>query len=695
MLELKNVTKVYQTKKKKEVKALEDIDYSFQNKGFYAILGKSGSGKTTLLNLIAGLDKPSSGEIQFMGKSFKRFKGKDFDAYRNTCVGFVFQEFNLFENLNVYKNVALALELQGKQAEEQEIEEVLNRVGISDLMYRNINELSGGQKQRVAIARAIIKNPRIIIADEPTGSLDQEIAIEIFEVLKELSQEYLVILVTHNEEYAIKYAEHILRLSEGRQVEKPEGIEEKAEETLDFEYKKGLSVLSSLKMGFTNLKMSIVRLILCIFLMVFSFTLLGFCISLSFYSKIDIVYDSFVKSNFLDPITISCFEKNKETWYPKTENLDVIIEKLKNECGMEYRLLHNRVIYEHHYIDSDVSSNDGIHMWNPSGVIEADRNYLKDLNFSIMTGAFPEADDEVLITEYYYQTFVRYGFQNKEITLEPNEVTKENLIGKTIYFRTYNAESTKPFKISGILDTGMDVEYFENLENSEKITLSVLHDSNLITRIKNGSMHSAIYTRNGSLKAMLNYQNQSSTLIGSTIKSKKDVRYLMNYLNEESTAISKYELRFGIHDQMDSILKNLNEIQSISGAIGGVLMCFSIFLLFSLINFTIEAKKKEMGILRALGAKGRNIFFIYSSEGIYIGGFSLLLSYIGCSVVLFLMNQYIQKNEGILVSVYHYHFLTYFLLFLIAIISVIIAILLPVYKVMRKAPAEAIRIEIK
>lgn len=102
-----------------------------------------------------------------------------------------------------------------------------------------------------------------------------------------------------------------------------------------------------------------------------------------------------------------------------------------------------------------------------------------------------------------------------------------------------------------------------------------------------------------------------------------------------------------------------------------------------------------MGILRALGAKGRNIFFIYSSEGIYIGGFSLLLSYIGCSVVLFLMNQYIQKNEGILVSVYHYHFLTYFLLFLIAIISVIIAILLPVYKVMRKAPAEAIRIEIK
>lgn len=139
----------------------------------------------------------------------------------------------------------------------------------------------------------------------------------------------------------------------------------------------------------------------------------------------------------------------------------------------------------------------------------------------------------------------------------------------------------------------MDVEYFENLENSEKITLSVLHDSNLITRIKECSLHSAIYTRNGSLKAMLNYQNQSSTLIGSTIKSKKDVRYLMNYLNEESTATSKYELRFGIHDQMDSILKNLNEIQSISGAIGGVLMCFSIFLLFSLINFTIEAKKKK------------------------------------------------------------------------------------------------------
>ena len=219
MLQLRKITKVYKTKQKTKVQALTDINYEFKEKGFYAILGKSGSGKTTLLNIIAGLDKPTRGEVIFEGQAFSSFKGKDFDAYRNTCVGFVFQEFNLLENLNVYKNVSLALELQGRKATEAEIIEVLRKVGIEDLIYRNIYELSGGQKQRVAIARALIKKPRIIIADEPTGSLDQEIAVEIFEILKELSKEYLVILVTHNEEYAETYAEQILHLAEGRQKE--------------------------------------------------------------------------------------------------------------------------------------------------------------------------------------------------------------------------------------------------------------------------------------------------------------------------------------------------------------------------------------------------------------------------------------------------------------------------------------------
>ncbi len=687
MLELKNVTKVYQTKKKKEVKALEDIDYSFQNKGFYAILGKSGSGKTTLLNLIAGLDKPSSGEIQFMGKSFKRFKGKDFDAYRNTCVGFVFQEFNLFENLNVYKNVALALELQGKQAEEQEIEEVLNRVGISDLMYRNINELSGGQKQRVAIARAIIKNPRIIIADEPTGSLDQEIAIEIFEVLKELSKEYLVILVTHNEEYAIKYAEHILRLSEGRQVEKPEGIEEKAEETLDFEYKKGLSVLSSLKMGFTNLKMSIVRLVLCIALTTMAFSCVGFSLTVSSFSLKDIILDSVVKNQYEDPFVVL-----------KNENF--IDEDFKNhinqELGFNFKGFY---LYPMEYSGTGLRPSfvsDCLSLDHSSHILEVDEAYLKDLNFSIITGAFPKADDEVLITEYYYQTFLRYGFQNKEITLKPNEVTKEKIIGQTIKGIS-NAESS--FKISGILDTGLEYSKYEHLYHYDTERNPLKHDFNLLKQIQEASYHSLIYVRQGAIQnnPELSYllDEEYSGIIDAMPQNRNRVEEIYDYLKEQSSEDIQYYLNLGIAKEEEELHTKLLAYQYFSGIAGGIFGVFAVVLLFTLLNFTIERKKREMGVLRALGARPKNIFFIFSSEGFYVFLFSLILSYLGSSLCVILFNSKIKKDWGLIISVYHFEFLQFFILFLIAIFATVLSIFIPVLKVTRRSPAKAIRMEIK
>ena len=199
MLQLRKITKVYKTKQKTKVQALTDINYEFKEKGLYAILGKSGSGKTTLLNIIAGLDKPTSGEVIFEGQAFSSFKGKDFDAYRNTCVGFVFQEFNLLENLNVYKNVSLALELQGRKATEAEIIEVLRKVGIEDLIYRNIYELSGGQKQRVAIARALTTNPKVLLCDEATSALDPNTTRSILKLLKDINKRLgiTVVIITH------------------------------------------------------------------------------------------------------------------------------------------------------------------------------------------------------------------------------------------------------------------------------------------------------------------------------------------------------------------------------------------------------------------------------------------------------------------------------------------------------------------
>ena len=169
MLEVKNLTKIYRPKKGVPVVALDKVNLKFPEKGMVFLLGKSGSGKSTLLNLLGGLDKYDNGEIIIKGVSSKKFKQQHFDSYRNTYVGFIFQEYNILEDFTVGANIALAIELQGRKATDEELNNILKEVDLEGYGARRPNELSGGQKQRVAIARALVKNPKIIMADEPSG----------------------------------------------------------------------------------------------------------------------------------------------------------------------------------------------------------------------------------------------------------------------------------------------------------------------------------------------------------------------------------------------------------------------------------------------------------------------------------------------------------------------------------------------
>ena len=193
MLELINVKKTYTTKAGNTV-ALNGINIVFPNKGMVFVTGKSGSGKTTLLNVVGGLDSIDSGEIIIDGRKFSSFTPADYDSYRNTFVGFVFQEYNLLSEYTVEKNIGMANELQGNQTDEETLNGLLETVGIEGYAKRNPTEMSGGQKQRVAIARALIKNPKIILADEPTGALDSASGKQVMELLKELSKEKTEIL---------------------------------------------------------------------------------------------------------------------------------------------------------------------------------------------------------------------------------------------------------------------------------------------------------------------------------------------------------------------------------------------------------------------------------------------------------------------------------------------------------------------
>ncbi|MBO5021441.1 MAG: ABC transporter ATP-binding protein, partial [Clostridia bacterium] len=218
MLETKELVKIYKPKKGVPVTALDKVSLKFGETGMVFLLCKSCSGKSTLLNLLGGLDKYDGGEIIIKGVSSKDFKQKHFDSYRNTYVGFIFQEYNVLDDFTVGANIALAIELQNRKATDSEINEILKEVDLEGFGARKPNELSGGQKQRVAIARALVKKPQIIMADEPTGALDSNTGKQIFDTLKKLSREKLVIVVSHDREFAENYADRIIELSDGKVI---------------------------------------------------------------------------------------------------------------------------------------------------------------------------------------------------------------------------------------------------------------------------------------------------------------------------------------------------------------------------------------------------------------------------------------------------------------------------------------------
>ena len=269
MLKLKNITKTYKTEGAEDVQALKGIDIEFRKSEFVSILGQSGCGKTTLLNIIGGLDRYTTGDLVINGKSTKNFKDKDWDAYRNYSVGFVFQSYNLIPHQSVLANVELSLTISGYSAKEkrQKAIEALESVGLGDQIHKRPNQLSGGQMQRVAIARAIVNDPDIILADEPTGALDTKTSTQIMDLLKEISNDKLIIMVTHNPEIAEKYSTRIVKLVDGKVTDdsNPYNEKEEAEENKYANKKTHMSFITALKLSLNNLMTKKGRTILTAF----------------------------------------------------------------------------------------------------------------------------------------------------------------------------------------------------------------------------------------------------------------------------------------------------------------------------------------------------------------------------------------------------------------------------------------------
>ena len=385
MLELKNIKKTYHVGNI-ETKALDDISVTFRDKEFVAILGVSGSGKTTCLNIIGGLDRYDSGQLTIKGKKTSDFNDSDWDAYRNNSVGFVFQSFNLITHLNIVDNVGIGMTLSGVHSSEKKKRaiDLLKQVGLKDHLHKKPNQLSGGQMQRVAIARALANDPEILLCDEPTGSLDTVTSIQIMDLLKELSLDRLVIMVTHNPEIAEKYADRIIRFEDGKiisdtnkyqRIAKPESFKLK---------KTSMSFPAALKLSFNNIKTKKGRTFLTSFAA--SIGIIGIAVILSLSTGFQTQIDD--------------YQRNTIGEFP------IIISQAASEMNAEniasMRELMGEMMGTAEYADSDE-----VYLYDPSATSFVHKNIITDEYISYLNEIDPEICSSIGYTRIVAMNLLR------------------------------------------------------------------------------------------------------------------------------------------------------------------------------------------------------------------------------------------------------------------------------------------------
>ena len=334
MLQLQRISKVYYTGNQ-EFHALKDISIRFRENEFVSILGQSGSGKTTLLNIIGGLDQYTSGDLLIQGKSTKQFKDRDWDSYRNHTIGFVFQSYNLIGHQTALSNVEIAMTLSGvsKSERKKRAIEALERVGLKDHLYKKPSQMSGGQMQRIAIARALVNNPKVVLADEPTGALDSETSVQIMELLKDIAKERLVIMVTHNPELAKTYSTRIVQVLDGNILSDSnpyEPTEEPKQGDIQFTKTK-MSFLTALSLSFNNLLTKKGRTFLTAF--AGSIGIIGIALILALSNGVS-DYVKKVQEDTLVSLPLTISEQNQSNLMATSPDLSEKPYRDKNELGV-------------------------------------------------------------------------------------------------------------------------------------------------------------------------------------------------------------------------------------------------------------------------------------------------------------------------------------------------------------------------
>ena len=510
MLEIKNISKSYVTGTFTQ-KALDNFSLKFRREEFVSILGQSGSGKTTLLNIIGGLDKYDEGDLIINDKSTKSFKEKDWDAYRNNCIGFIFQNYNLITHISILENIEMGMTLSGVGSKEKREKalEALKKVGLEEHAHKKPNQLSGGQMQRVAIARALATDPDIILADEPTGALDSKTSQQIMKLIKEISKDKLVIMVTHNRQLAEEYSTRIVELKDGKLISDSNPIKKVEKDAETFSIRKtAMSFLTALKLSFNNIKTKKGRTALTAFAS--SIGIIGIALILSLSNGFKIEIDNFEKDSLSEaPIIISqqSMKLDEETIlkmqdqhqsaekYPDSKKVYVLDDVMES-------MTHTNVITKE-YIDyikkidketvSGISyqkstglniinqSKDGYNLVNntimgmstwtllPSKMNNKDSGVVEN-NYDILAGKIDESEPGLILqldsrNQIYSSTLKQLGLSgeevsfddilNKELKVIPNDIYYnqhgEYFIPNTDYESLYNNEKSITIKVQAII----------------------------------------------------------------------------------------------------------------------------------------------------------------------------------------------------------------------------------------------------
>ena len=753
MLKLQNIGKTYQTGTFKQV-ALKNINLEFREEEFVAILGPSGSGKTTLLNIIGGLDSYDTGDLLIDNKSTKNFKDEDWDSYRNHKVGFIFQNYNLINHLSILANVEMGMLLSGVSLKKchQVAKDLLEVVGLKEHMHKHPNELSGGQMQRISIIRALANNPDIILADEPTGALDSKTSIQIMELIKKITKNKLVIMVTHNEKLAKTYATRIIKMQDGKVIKDTNPINY-AKNIKEYKLKKTfLKISLCLRLSLNNLKTKKGRTFITSFAA--SIGIIGIALILSLSNGFNNQIKDFEQNTLSSmPIIISKQAQNDTLSLAEEDNsaLDSnFLHPLKEDLeNIHYNNITTDFLNYLNNIDSSLVR--GLAYYHPTkfNFINKIKENVKLINLDNELISLPKClDNETSVIATKYDILKgKEAIKKDELLLivdEKNQVSQnilealgidkdnqdiklDDVLNKTIKL-VFNDDLYQNIDNYFVINKDLETVY----QNSNNLTLKIVGIAKLKEEYASLGTTSLLGFTNDLLKEVIRYNKDSeivskqqevnyNLITGEVFTSKEDKDNLLSSLGGESmpeeiqiypkdflakTKINEYLDKYNQDKDRGSQIIYVDQAKMVVGLSQNIMLAISLVLgAFSAISLVVSAlmisiimyisvleRTKEIGILRSLGARKKDISRIFKMEALLMGVISGILGIILTLIILVPVNQILEnltnlKNIGLL-NPWHA-----FMLISLSAILTLVGGLIPAKIASRQNPVLALRTE--